>query len=188
MWRIFHTLKSRMSLHDRRCFILTSSWMSRSHPAASRILTTAIWPLYAARCRGVLPFYKHTNNITIVHLYILLVVMTEITSLTLVVATLAPLLMSWTTWSARPLCEATRRRSESARTDGASCWLMNYTKPWREGECSGSAGTSPSAVGWHECGIIDVQLVEGSDPHVRYSGLDGKGKRVRTAATKRTAK
>lgn len=44
--------------------------------------------------------------------------------LTLVTATLAPLLISCTTFSAWPLCDATRRRSESARTDAASCWLM----------------------------------------------------------------
>lgn len=44
--------------------------------------------------------------------------------LTLVTATFAPLLISWTTHSAWPLWEAVRRRSESARTSAASCWLM----------------------------------------------------------------
>lgn len=49
--------------------------------------------------------------------------------LTFVTATLAPLLMSWTTLSGWPLCEATRRRSDSARTAAASCWLMKQR--WR---------------------------------------------------------
>lgn len=49
-------------------------------------------------------------------------------SLTLVTATFAPLLMSWTTLSAWPLCEAMRRRSESARTSAASCWLMKWSE------------------------------------------------------------
>lgn len=44
--------------------------------------------------------------------------------LTLVTATLAPLFISWTTLSACPLCEATRRCSESVRTSAASSWLM----------------------------------------------------------------
>lgn len=44
--------------------------------------------------------------------------------LTLVTATLAPLFINWTTLSARPLCEATRRCSESVRTSAASSWLM----------------------------------------------------------------
>lgn len=49
---------------------------------------------------------------------------TQDQSLTLVTATFAPLLISWTTLSACPLCAAMRRRSESARTSAASCWLM----------------------------------------------------------------
>lgn len=47
---------------------------------------------------------------------------------TLVTATFAPLLMSWTTFSACPLCEAMRRRSENARTSAASCWLMKQDR------------------------------------------------------------
>ena len=65
--------------------------------------------------------------------------------LTFVTATLAPLLMSWTTLSAWPLCEATRRRSESARTVAASCWLMK--QGGREGgrlQTQGDPGTSTS--------------------------------------------
>lgn len=45
-------------------------------------------------------------------------------ALTLVTATLAPLFISWTTLSACPLWDATRRCSESARTSAASSWLM----------------------------------------------------------------
>lgn len=55
--------------------------------------------------------------------------------LTFVTATCAPLLISWTTHSACPLCEAMRRRSESARTSATSCWLMKQeegcSRCWR---------------------------------------------------------
>lgn len=49
-------------------------------------------------------------------------------ALTLVTATLAPLFISWTTLSACPLCDATRRCSESVRTSAASSWLMKQRR------------------------------------------------------------
>lgn len=64
-------------------------------------------------------------------------------TLTLVTATLAPLLISCTTLSACPLCEAMRRCSERARTSAASSWLMEQSRR----RCSSQTKTTGSAEG-----------------------------------------
>lgn len=74
-------------------------------------------------------------------------------ALTLVTATLAPLFISWTTLSACPLCDATRRCSESVRTSAASSWLMKQrSRCWnsRTG-ARGHTEACHSAELWPSC-------------------------------------
>lgn len=74
-------------------------------------------------------------------------------ALTLVTATLAPLFISWTTLSACPLCDATRRCSESVRTSAASSWLMKQrSRCWNsQTGARGHTEAYHSAELWPSC-------------------------------------
>lgn len=67
--------------------------------------------------------------------------------LTLVTATFAPLLISWTTLSGCPLCEAMSRCSERATTWASSCWLMEQSEEGC-GQHRTTQGTKPGLLAW----------------------------------------